>query len=314
MKDIVVEVLDESSLASVDIQQSLFDINQRIEQSKSKADQWDYYLSIASGIVCGMLDAIWVGDFDFKNARDKSDIEIQKFVIQVANKFGYEGNDISKAVGFLEKMFPLSSDASEKEFGGGLQHHFRDFAHHPTITGLVFSLLTQFTELSYGTNTSGDFIVVPINDKSKQYIGTTISERITRGTIIWFFHLVSDIAGSHATVGLSGGTGIPGPILSLAKELSVLPIFKKMSVNEYSLSEMLSKMFNGTLFAQHDKNGKIIKGTEIKLDFRGELGIAEALGKQAIPVIANECIVRSFYFLRRLVEELKEMKSETTNC
>lgn len=313
MKDIVVEVLDESSLASVDIQQSLFDINQRIEQPKSKADQWDYYLSIASGIVCGMLDVIWVGDFDFKNARDKSDIEIQKFVIQVANKFGYEGNDISKAVGFLEKMFPLASDASEKEFGGGLQHHFRDFAHHPTITGLVFSLLTQFTELSYGTNTSGDFIVVPINDKSKQYIGTTISERITRGTIIWFFHLVSDIAGSHATVGLSGGTGIPGPILSLAKELSVLPIFKKMSVNEYSLSEMLSKMFNGTLFAQHDKNEKIIKGTEIKLDFRGELGIAEALGKQAIPVIANECIVRSFYFLRRLVEELKEMKSETTN-
>lgn len=250
MKDIVVEVLDESSLASVDIQQSLFDINQRIEQSKSKADQWDYYLSIASGIVCGMLDVIWVGDFDFKNARDKSDIEIQKFVIQVANKFGYEGNDISKAVGFLEKMFPLASDASEKEFGGGLQHHFRDFAHHPTIIGLIFSLLTQFTELSYGTNKNGDFIVVPISEKSKQYIGTTISGKITKGTIIWFFHLVSDIVGSHATVGLSGGTGIPGPILSVAKELSVLPIFKKISMNEYSLSEILSKMFNGTLFAE----------------------------------------------------------------
>ena len=184
MKDIVVEVLDESSLASIDIQQSLFDINHRIEQSKSKADQWDYYLSIASGIVCGMLDVFWVGDFDFKNAREKSDSEIQEFVMQVANKFGYEGYDISKAVGFLEKMFLLASDASEKEFGGGLQHHFRDFAHHPTIAGLVFSLLTQFTELSYGANTNGDFIVVPINDKSKQYIGATISEKITRGTII----------------------------------------------------------------------------------------------------------------------------------
>lgn len=313
MKDIVVEILDESSIASIDIQQSLFDINQQIEQSKSKADQWDYYLSIASGIVCGMLDVIWVGDFDFENVRDKSDSEIQEFVMNVANKFGYKGNDISKAVGFLEKMFPLASDSNEKEFGGGLQHHFRDFSHHPTIIGLVFSLLTQFTELSFGANTNGDFIVVPINDKGKQYIGTTISEKITRGTIIWFFHLVSDIAGSHATVGLSGGTGIPGPILSLAKELSVLTIFKKMSVNEYSLSEMLSKMFNGTLFAQHDKNGKIIEGTEIKLDFRGELGIAETLGKQAIPVIANECIVRSFYFVSRLVEELKEMKSDIAN-
>ena len=39
MKDIVVEILDESSIASIDIQQSLFDINQQIEQSKSKVDQ-----------------------------------------------------------------------------------------------------------------------------------------------------------------------------------------------------------------------------------------------------------------------------------
>ena len=183
MKDIVVEILDESSIASIDIQQSLFDINQQIEQSKSKADQWDYYLSIASGIVCGMLDVIWVGDFDFENVRDKSDSEIQEFVMNVANKFGYKGNDISKAVGFLEKMFPLASDSNEKEFGGGLQHHFRDFSHHPTIIGLVFSLLTQFTELSFGANTNGDFIVVPINDKGKQYIGTTISEKITRVNI-----------------------------------------------------------------------------------------------------------------------------------
>lgn len=91
MKDIVVEILDESSIASIDIQQSLFDINQQIEQSKSKADQWDYYLSIASGIVCGMLDVIWVGDFDFENVRDKSDSEIQEFVMNVANKFGYKG-------------------------------------------------------------------------------------------------------------------------------------------------------------------------------------------------------------------------------
>lgn len=52
---------------------------------------------------------------------------------------------------FLEKMFPIPSDGNTPDFGGGLQHHLRDFAHHPTMVGLMFSLLTQFTEKSYGT-------------------------------------------------------------------------------------------------------------------------------------------------------------------
>lgn len=39
---------------------------------------------------------------------------------------------------------------------------------------------------------------------------------------------------------------------------------------------------------------------------RGELGVAVELLKQAVPVVANECIVRSFYFIRRFAMALKE--------
>ena len=39
---------------------------------------------------------------------------------------------------------------------------------------------------------------------------------------------------------------------------------------------------------------------------RGELGVAVELCKQAVPVIANECIVRAFYFIRRLAMAMKE--------
>jgi len=41
---------------------------------------------------------------------------------------------------------------------------------------------------------------------------------------------------------------------------------------------------------QRDENGQIIKESVIKFDLRGELGVAVELGKQAIPVVANECI------------------------
>ena len=69
----------------------------------------------------------------------------------------------------------------------------------------------------------------------------------------------------------------------------------------------LSKLFNGTLLAEHDENGKIIKDTVIKLDLRGEMGVAVEIGKQAIPVITNECIVRTFYMIRQLAQQIKQI-------
>ena len=50
------------------------------------------------------------------------------------------------------------------------------------------------------------------------------------GSITWFYHLVSDMAGSSSTAGKTGGTGIPGPILALAKEMSAIPIFKNVKI------------------------------------------------------------------------------------
>lgn len=73
-----------------------------------------------------------------------------------------------------------------------------------------------------------------------------------------------------------------------------------------SLSLFLSKLFNGTLMMQRDENGQIIKESVIKFDLRGELGVAVELCKQAVPVIANECMVHVFYFIRHLALEMKE--------
>lgn len=127
------------------------------------------------------------------------------------------------------------------------------------------------------------------------------------GTINWFFYLVSDIAGSASTADITGGTGIPGPLLSLAREISAIPIFRNMNIDgETTLPAFLSKLFNGTLLMQRDENGKIIQDTVLKFDLRGEMGLGAELSRQAIPVAANECIVRGFYFIRRLAMMMKE--------
>ena len=117
--------------------------------------------------------------------------------------------------------------------------------------------------------------------------------------------MISDMAGSSGSILIGKtGTGLPGPIVSLLKEVSVLPIFKSMNDQGYKeFSVWISKLFNGTLLGERDENGKLLK--PIKFDLRTEIGVAHQLQQQAIPVIVNECIVRGFYFIRRLLKELK---------
>lgn len=304
---IEIKVTSVEIVARTDFDAVIYDLDKQIELLSSQADKWDYLVAVASGILCGMLDILWVGDFSLENGRAFASDKVDEFVTKTANILGYKGDNLKDAVKFLEEKFPIPSDGNTPDFGGGLQHHLRDFGHHPTIIGLIFSLLTQFTGMSYGTDVNGVFKVVPVPDKSKAFIGNDIPDKLFKGTVVWFFHLVSDIAGSSSTAGITGGTGIPGLILSLAKELSALPIFKTTKIGDHKLTIFLSKVFNGTIFAQYDENGKINKDTVIKFDLRGELGVVAELSKQAIPVIANECIVRSFYFIRRFALALKSL-------
>lgn len=291
-----------------DFDRIIFELDNKIDWLSSQADVADCLISIGSGVLCGVLDILWTGEFDLARGRELGSNTIDTFVKQTAKLLGCKDDDIKNCVRFLEDKFPIPSDGNTPDFGGGLQHHLRDFAHHPTVIGLMFSLLTQFTYKSYGTDTKGMFIVVDVPESSRVFIGKDTAEKIIYGTIIWFFHLVSDMAGSKSTAGISGGTGIPGPILSMAKELAALPLFKDIRVRDKSLSQFISKIFNGTLFAQYDEKGKIIKDTVVKFDLRGELGLMAELGRQAIPVIANESIVRTFYFIRRLAVEIRDKK------
>lgn len=291
-----------------DFDKIIFDLNSQIDLLSSQTDSLDYIVAIASGIVCGILDILWVGEFDLAHGRSIASDKVDSFVKNTAEMSeGKTFDDVKSAVQALEKHFPIPSDGNTSDFGGGKQHHLRDFAHHPTIVGLAFSLLTQFTEKSYGTDVNGSFITVDVPEKSKSFIGKDIPEKILMGTIIWFFHLVSDMAGSSSTAGTTGGTGIPGPLLALAKEVSAIPFFKNIKVGDDMLMSLfLSKLFNGTLMMKRDEKRQIVKDSIIKFDLRGELGVAVELCKQAVPVVANECFVRAFYFIRHLAMEMKE--------
>ena len=275
------------------------ELNAEIDSLTNHADGLDYAVAVASGILTGLIDSFFVGKFSLSAADEWGNKKVEEIIKKAGNN-----EDIKKAIKNLEKK-GLASDSVMNDFGGTRKHHLNDFAHHPTLMGLIFSFITQFTSKAYGTeDKTGVFKVVEI--ESKKYIGKDFPQKITFGVIFWFLHMLSDMAGSTSSMSntlsfVEGegyknvaagtftnkvGTGLPGPLLSLAKELSALPIFKnKEGVNKFA--EWISKLFNEGF------------------DFRREIGILHELGKQAIPVIINECIVRGFYFVRKLCQEIK---------
>ena len=281
-----------------------------------KLDKWDYIVAVSSGALMAGIDILFVKALDLNVAHQLGQADAEKLILSLAKRSGYKGNELSGALQWIEKKNPFISDSVTNEFGGGKQHHLRDFAHHPSRVGLICSILEQFTGYAFGTDVKGRFKAVAIPGWEKPDIFTGILS----GTFGWVMHLISDLAGSSASaVKESLGTGLPGPLLSLLKEISAVPPVQKLTGDNKdgynSFSIVCSKLFNGTLLGEHDAAGKIVKGGERKFDFRTELGLVhEAFdNKQHIPVILCELIVSAFYSVRRLIDELSEKRIETIN-
>lgn len=232
---------------------------------------------------------------------------------------------MASAVEFLEEKYVLPGDNDWKFEGSGISaasHHLDDFCHHPTLVGMICCILVQFTGSAKYHTAAGDVIKLPI---SVNEYGNFVSEKafgkVFAGIINWFFnaaqtlknqkgHLMSDMAGSISAVkGKKGGAGIPGTVMSTLKELSALPCFK-----DTSFAEKLRKAYQngiGSGASQLDLGifNNLFDGASSKFDMRTEMAVKHELKRQAVSVVINEIIVRSFYFVRRFVEQMKVKQS-----
>lgn len=262
--------------------------NKEIDRLSNSADRLDYIVAVGSGVLAGIVDSLWVGQFDFRRGKAWSNKTANEYVMNAAKLTGYDGDRLDGAIRHLEKMFRVPQDNIWKGKDLGISaksHHLDDLAHHPTPVGLFCSILIQFTKEGYFQNSEGQFFAISIEEKDGSLIGADIPNKIFAGTINWFFHLVSDMSGSNKTSGV--GMGIPGPIVALLKEMSILP-----GLNKTELAKKVKAIF-----------------VKEKFDLRSEMAVGHELARQAVPVMMNEVIVRAFYFIRRLLIEINEKKS-----
>lgn len=272
-------------------------------------------------------------------------IKVNKFVESFAKANGLDKGSLKRTVPALEKHFVMPQDNMHQGSGisSALAHHLDDLAHHPTPLGLVAGILAQVLRIGVLAGKSGETKILGAKtnkDDLKEYfievllpllIGATLTgvccwlaniaeekyeekyqkeipepirkliRMLTKTPAVipilklaynWFGHLVSDMAGSKQTTDNSGGMGIPGIFLSFLKELSMLP-----PINKSELPQLLNKLYTSD------------KLLGFKLDLRTEIALVDKglniVKKQMLPVMINEVLVRSFYFIRRLITGVK---------
>lgn len=191
---------------------------------QDKCDGYDYLAAVACGSIGGLVDIFLVGAPGDSTLSVWSDAQIDNAVKAFAKMSGWspqagkEGS-IASAIGFLEKKFHVNYDQSTGAAVNGLfdmqmkNHHMLSLAHSPSVLGLFFSILNQFTSTSTFV-ANGQ--LVTINTETFELEGGNFPAKLFCGVANWFGHIMSDVAGSSGSRGNSGrGTGVVIPFYEL---------------------------------------------------------------------------------------------------
>ena len=255
-----------------------------IKELKPQCDKLDYILAASSGALCGVIDIFLVGKPDESPLGDITDKWFANRTIDFVKLCGYKGdkNSLSSAINFLEEKFKIPYDQS---VGGGIfrelinltpsNHHSKSLGHNPTLLGLFFSILNQFTNTSDFVS-NGELISLNNSDGKFELQGKNIPSKLFCGIANWIGHLISDVSGSSSSKGR--GMGIPSPIWAWSNDVIAIKAKLNIPVTEFdkSVNELALKLFE--------------KGYDVRFQTT-----------QAIPVFINEMVVRLLYSIRRLI-------------
>ena len=200
-----------------DIESIYYDKNLKSVFYHDKCDKYDYLIAVGCGAIAGMIDIFFVGSPIDNKLRSWTDAQVDETVMVFAKTCGWspkvgKENSVSSAIGFLEKKFPVNYDQRHSGDVGGLftmstkNHHMKSLAHSPSIIGLFFSILNQFTSTSSFLH-NGQLITIQTETYELQ--GHDFISKLFCGVANWFGHIMSDVAGSSGASGRGSGVVIP---------------------------------------------------------------------------------------------------------
>lgn len=264
-----------------------------IKELKPNCDKLDYILAASSGALCGVIDVFLVGkqgESPIGDITDKWFADRTMAFAKLCHPDKKNFDSLESALRFLEKEFKVPydqtglRDAGRAVFGlNAKNHHFKSLAHNPSLLGLFFSILDQFSNTSHFI-TDGQLISLQQADEKWELQGGNIPSKLFCGFANWFGHLVSDVSGSQSSARAGNrGMGIPSPLWTWT--MDIIAIKAKLGLNVTDTDKAMNELALNIFEQGYDTRFQTA---------------------QAIPVFLNELLVRLIYAVRRLFRYFSE--------
>lgn len=278
--------------------QSLKETIQSVKALRPNCDKLDYALAASSGALCGLIDIFLVGEPGKSPIGKVTDKCFSKWTMNFAKLCGWDGkgdDPLSSAIRFLERKFKIPydqrgvGDAASRVFDlNPTNHHFKSLGHNPTILGLFFSILNQFTNQSSFVS-GGELISIQNADGNFELRGNSIPAKLFCGFVNWFGHLISDMSGPSNSKGR--GMGIPSPFWAWTNDIIAIKRILEIPVTQFDnyISELAVSIYN--------------QGYDMRFQIA-----------QAIPVFINEIILRLVYSIRRMIKYFATTQKEARSA
>ena len=282
--------------ALVQAESELVVLNETVEslkELKANCDKLDYILAASSGALCGVIDIFLVGkpgESPLGDITDRWFADRTMAFAKLCHPDKKNFDSLESALRFLEKEFKVPYDQTGLGDAGrsivdlnAKNHHFKSLAHNPSLLGLFFSMLDQFTNTSHFV-TDGQLVTLQHADEKWELQGGNIPSKLFSGFVNWFGHLVSDVSGSQSSARTENrGMGIPSPLWTWTNDIIAIKDKLGLSVTETdkAMNELALNIFE--------------KGYDTRFQTA-----------QAIPVFLNELLVRLIYAVRRLFRYFSE--------
>ncbi|WP_461198836.1 hypothetical protein [Enterococcus sp. N249-2] len=253
-------------------------------------DKVDYALAISSGAICGILDIFLIGQPNDSKLLNITDIWVENRMKDFAKLCGWSGSNgnSASAIRFLESKFKVNYDqrgaGDDLGFLTPSNHHMKSLGHNPSLLGLFYSVLDQFTNQSHFVS-DGEVMIYKEDSQHCALLGRSSVSKLFCAIANWVGHLISDISGSSGSKGR--GMGIPSPLWSWTNDVIVLKATLKIPRTQFDLmmNELALQIFT--------------EGYDMRYQTM-----------QNIPVLVNEMVVRLFYAIRRTLKYVSETPEE----
>lgn len=261
----------------------------------SRVAKTDYLFAIFSGLTSYGLHRCIVRNTKIDLANLKIDKEfILGLIPSVLNTYELSSSDISDAEDKLNAF--LNEGAKKVKSAGNYRELVKDFAFGLSYKALFMSIVENILECRIGLDESGNFAIVPI--ENKELIGKSPVKKIYIGFTNWLINEADQYSKNgefkqeaNDFIKVKGGIT---KLQSIIKELSETKLYKGKNFNETQLCEWFTKNINNS--KELDKN----------------IILPEVLYEhQLVSIELNKGLVRIYCFIKEFISQVKEHNVKT---